>query len=195
MISLKGKFIRYIYQNVENGFSVAIFKIDSETQHENGSEFAFIANIVVSIKDIDISMNKLCKIQVSESKSNKYKDSFELVSVEKNIIDSKVSAIDYLSSKKFVGIAKTTATKIINELGIDFLKNPEEYKDKLENIITNKKTLALIEQINVDKIYQQVLDKFNTNNLSMRLLYMTEKQYKDKDLLNFLENDVYSILE
>ena len=195
MISLKGKFIKYIYQNVENAFSVAIFKLDTEPQTDQSGGFEFLANITVSIKNIDISMNKICKIQVSESKSSKYKDSFELISVEKNIIDSKSSAIDYLSSKKFSGITKVTATKIINELGIEFLKNPIEYKDKLESIISEKKTFVLIEQVNVDKIYQQVLEKFQMNNLSMRLLYIIEKQYKDKQLLDFLENDVYSVLE
>ncbi len=195
MISLKGKFIKYIYQNVENNFAVAIFKLDKEYQEDSSNDFYSIGNITVSIKNIDISINKIYKIQVTESKSNKYKDSFELISIEKNIIDSKSSAIDYLSSKKFVGITKATATKIINELGIEFLKSPEDFETKLQKIISVKKTLILIEQVNIDKIYQQVLDKFNEHNLSIRILYLIEKEYKDQQLINFLENDVYSILE
>ncbi len=195
MISLKGKFIKYIYQNAENDFAVAIFKLDKEYENDSSDDFDSIANITVSIKNIDISINKICKIQVTESKSSKYKDSFELISMEKNIIDSQSSAIDYLSSKKFVGITRATATKIINELGIEFLKNPEDFKTKLQKIISDKKTLILIEQVNIDKIYQQVLDKFNEHNLSVRILYLIEKEYKDQQLIYFLENDVYSILE
>ena len=195
MISLKGKFIKYIYQNAENDFAVAIFKLDKEYESDSSDDFDSIANITVSIKNIDISINKICKIQVTESKSSKYKDSFELISMEKNIIDSQSSAIDYLSSKKFVGITRATATKIINELGIEFLKNPEDFKTKLQKIISDKKTLILIEQVNIDKIYQQVLDKFNEHNLSIRILYLIEKEYKDQQLIHFLENDVYSILE
>ena len=195
MISLKGKFIKYIYRNIENDFSVAIFRLDNESQTENTEKYSFGTNITVSIKSIDISVNKIYKIQVSESKSNKYKDSFELISVEKNIVDSNEAAIDYLSSKKFTNITKQTATKIINELGFDFLKNPTHYEDQLKKIITEKKSILLLEQIDSEKIYQRVLDKFSLNNLSMRLLYIIEKKYKNEELLFFLENDVYSILE
>ena len=195
MISLRGKFIKYIYRNVENDFSVAIFKLDNESKNDNAEKYSFGLNITVSIKNIDISINKIYIIQVSESKSNKYKDSFELISIEKNVVDSNETAIDYLSSKKFTNITKPTATKIINELGFDFLKNPNKYKEKLENIITEKKSILLLEQLDSEKIYQEVLDKFSQNNLSMRLLYIIEKKYKNEELLDFLDNDVYSVLE
>ncbi|MGL5732693.1 MAG: SF1B family DNA helicase RecD2 [Metamycoplasmataceae bacterium] len=195
MISLKGKFVKYIYQNAENDFSVAIFKPDSESMDENNEILLFNSNIVVSIKNINIPINKTCLINIINSKSNKYQDSFELVSLEENIIDSTTAAIDYLSSKKFKNITKPIATKIINSLGIEFLNNPENYLDELKKIISEKKIALLVEQINNQKIYQKVQETFAKNNLSMRLLYLIEKEYKDEELINFLETDVYSVLE
>lgn len=195
MISLKGKFIKYIYQNVENYFSVVIFKLDIDSQNDNNEKTSFSQNITISIKNIDISINKPYTIVVVESKNSKYKNSFELISVEQNIVDSKISAIDYLSSKKFTNITKPVATKIINELGIEFLNDPMKYKDKLEDIISEKKAILLIQQIDDQKIYQKIQEKFSKNNLPLRLLYIMEKRYQDKELLNFLETEVYSILE
>ncbi len=195
MISLNGKFIRYIYQNVENNFSVALFKLGAEQSDEISQNILSFKNIVISIKGIEITINKPCKIQVSKSKSLKYKDSFELNLVEKQIVDSTVSAIDYLSSKKFSSITKTIAKKIIDKLGFDFLKEPEKNMYDLSKIVSEKKAELIIGQINSEKIYHKVLEIFTKNDLSIRLLYLIEKKYKNDDLLNFLENDVYSILE
>lgn len=195
MILLKGKFVKYIYQNIENGFAVAIFRLEPNSKSENNELLSFNSNITVSMKNIEIPISKLCTINVIESKNIKYKNSFELLSVEKNIVDSVVAAIDYLSSKKFTNITKTIATKIINNIGIDFLKNPENNFDELKKIISTKKASLLVEQINEKKKYQQIQEKFSENNLSMRLLYIIEKRYKDDDLIEFLENDIYSILE
>ncbi|MGL5590510.1 MAG: SF1B family DNA helicase RecD2 [Metamycoplasmataceae bacterium] len=195
MISLKGKFVKYIYQNAENDFSVAIFKPDSETKDYNNETLAFNSNIVVSIKNINIPINKKCIINIVSSKNKKYQDSFELVSIEEDIIDSISAAIDYLSSKKFKNITRTTATKIIDKLGIEFLENPENYLEELKKIISEKKIIALIEQINNQKLYRKIQDIFVKNNLSMRLLYLIEKEYKDEELLKFLETDIYSVLE
>ncbi|MGL5617753.1 MAG: ATP-dependent DNA helicase [Metamycoplasmataceae bacterium] len=195
MISLKGKFIKYIYQNSESDFSVAIFKSDSESKDDKEKILSFSSNIVVSIKNISIPINKMCIINIINSKSNKYLDSFELLSIEENIIDSTSVAIDYLSSKKFKNITKPIATKIINALGIEFLNNPGKYIDELKKIISEKKITLLVEQINNQKIYQKIQETFVKNNLSMRLLYLIEKEYKEEGLLNFLETDIYSVLE
>ncbi|MGL5308799.1 MAG: ATP-dependent DNA helicase [Metamycoplasmataceae bacterium] len=195
MISLKGKFVRYIYQNAENDFSVAIFKPDSEYKINEGSISLSTPNITISMRNINISINKLCIIHIVASKSAKYQDSFELVSIEENIIDSNSAAIDYLSSKKFKNITKSIATKIIDSFGIDFLNKPENYLDELKKIISEKKMVLLIEQINNQKIYQKIQETFVRNNLSMRLLYIVEKKYQDEELLKFLETDIYSVLD
>lgn len=194
MILLTGKFTKYIYQNIENNFFVAIFKLNIEQDGENQLQ-NIASNITVSMKNIEVPINKPCKIEVNESKSSKYKDSFELISFDEIIIDPKAAAIEYLSSKKFPTITKPLAQKIINELGFDFLKNTNNYCDKLKMIVSEKKALLIIEQINSEKIYHEILTKFSENNLSMRLLYIIEKKYQNQELLNFLETDIYSVLE
>ncbi|MGL5205460.1 MAG: hypothetical protein ACRC7B_00905, partial [Metamycoplasmataceae bacterium] len=68
MISLKGKFVKYIYQNAENDFSVAIFKPDSESKNDNNEVLSFNSNIVISIKNINIAINKKCIVNIVNSK-------------------------------------------------------------------------------------------------------------------------------
>ncbi|MGL5205759.1 MAG: ATP-dependent DNA helicase, partial [Metamycoplasmataceae bacterium] len=172
-----------------------IFKPDSESKNDNNEVLSFNSNIVISIKNINIAINKKCIVNIVNSKSNKYQDSFELVSIEENIIDSNEAAIDYLSSKKFKNITKSTATKIINDLGIEFLNNPENYLEELKKIMSEKKINLLVEQINSQKSYHRIQEIFTRNNLSMRLLYLIEKEYKDEELLNFLETNIYSVLD
>ena len=191
MISLEGKFIKYIYRSLDNSFSVAIFKIDNN----KNADYNLTNNLVISMQNIEIDINKNYSIQVVHSTNPKYKDGFELVSLEKPVIDSEKTAIDYLSSKKFTGITKTLAIKIINKLGYKFLNNPHDFQKQLEEITNEKKTKIIIDQIESGKIYHEILEKFVNNNLSMRVLYIIEKKYKERELLNFLTNDVYSILE
>ncbi|MGL6125187.1 MAG: ATP-dependent DNA helicase [Metamycoplasmataceae bacterium] len=75
------------------------------------------------------------------------------------------------------------------------MDDPNNYLSELEKIISEKKSTLLIKQIEEQKIYQKVQEEFYKNNLSMRLLYIIEKRYKDVELINFLESDTYSILE
>ncbi|MGL6125188.1 MAG: hypothetical protein ACRC1F_01710 [Metamycoplasmataceae bacterium] len=90
MISLNGRFVKYIYQNIDNDFSVAIFKLDSDSIDGISEISPLSPNITISIKSISIEINKSYVINVTPSKSNKYKDSFELVNVEKKVIDPKI---------------------------------------------------------------------------------------------------------
>lgn len=194
-IKIKGNFKKIIYS--KNNFHVVAFKLFPQQNDER--EQLLIGrknyiNVIISNDDVDMTLDYEISVKIKINENSKYRESYFVDSYSVIIPDEKEGLIKYLSSSIFKGISKKTATKLVEELSLTPLKQFEENKTKIIEIIGNKKAQIIFDSINLNDEINEISKIFLSNNLAPILLERIKIISKFK-ILDYLNNHVYELLE
>ncbi|MGY6171726.1 AAA family ATPase [Candidatus Mycoplasma pogonae] len=190
MQQLIGKFFRYIFKNETTSFYVGLFKIEKNLQHEN---YKVESEAEITDNYISVSSNKAFEIGikyqivVTPDLKSKYKNSFKLQHINDFVENDTKGIINYLSSKKFPGVGKTLAAKIVDKLGLetlDIIKNNPNALDDVEFKLSNEKKAVLIKGISSNDLENKLLQFFQEKKLSMTLYQKIINTYGANEYYN-----------
>lgn len=156
---LEGRINHILFFNEENGYTVAIFSLqsDSKIKQKIVSSITIVATFDRKPYDEE---EYILKGDITYNK--KYGEQFKVVSFERKKLETIAGLIQYLSSDSFVSIGPKTANKLVDALGLDCLKKIKEDKSCLKGIGLSK--------VQQDTIYNGVVTNQATEETLLFLL-------------------------
>ena len=150
---IKGKIRNIIYQNEDNGYVVAVFRI-KETNDPKMSEYIG-KTVTITGTFLDINDEETFILYGISTRHERFGFQYQVKSYEKERISSKEALIEFLSSSLIKGCGEKTAEKIVETLGldaIDKIKNDEHALDIINITDSKKKAIrsSLLEYSDAD---------------------------------------------
>lgn len=129
---IKGKIRNVIYQNRDNGYVVAVFRI-KETNDKKMEEYV---NKTVTITGIflDINEEETFILKGTPTKHERFGFQYKVESYEKEALSTEDAIIDFLTSSLVKGCGELTAKRIVAKLGVDTIKLIKEDESVLYDI-------------------------------------------------------------
>ena len=195
-VKIKGRFRKIIYSNKSN-FHVLSFKIfPNQVEQKNYlqiSENLNSINVISRTLDLDLTLDYEIELNVEIKNNSKYKISYYLVNKEIFVSNEKESLIRYLSSSLFKGISSKTATKLVEQIGLDFINDIQKYEEKIVNVIGSKKTKIILEGINQNNEFNEIYKIFLDKNFSTSIFNIINNQ-KTQNIKSFLEKNIFDLI-
>ena len=195
-IKIKGRFRKIIYSNKSN-FHVLSFKIfPNQVEQKNNlqiSENLNSINVISRTLDLDLTLDYEIELNVEIKNNSKYKISYYLVNKEIFVSNEKESLIRYLSSSLFKGISSKTATKLVDQIGLDFINDIQKYEEKIINVIGSKKTKIILDGINKNNEFNEIYKIFLDKNFSTSIFNIINNQ-KTQNIKSFLEKNIFDLI-
>lgn len=137
---IKGKIRNIIYQNKDNGYVVAVFRI-KETNDPKMEEYVSKTVTITGIF-LDINSEETFILFGEATQHERFGFQYQVKSYEKEKISSEDALIEFLSSSLIKGCGEKTAEKIVEILGMDAIekiKNDEMVLNQIPNLSEAKK--------------------------------------------------------
>lgn len=136
---IKGKIRNIIYQNKENGYVVAVFRV-KETNDTKMEEY-INKTVTITGSFLDINTEENYILYGSAFRHERFGFQYKVESYEKEELTTKDAVIEFLSSSLVKGCGEKTAKKIVETLGIealDIIKKDEFALKKITGISAEK---------------------------------------------------------
>ena len=137
---IKGKIRNIIYQNKDNGYVVAVFRV-KETSDTKMEEYVG-KTITITGTFLDINEEETFILYGSPTRHERFGFQYQVSSYEKEKISSEDALVEFLSSSLIKGCGEKSAKKIVEILGmdaIDKIKNDEHALDSIPGLTDAKK--------------------------------------------------------
>lgn len=195
-VKVKGRFRKIIYSN-KNNFHVLSFKIfPNQVEQKNDlqiSENLNSINVISRTLDLDLTLDYEIELNVEIKNNSKYKISYYLVNKEIFVSNEQESLIRYLSSSLFKGISSKTATKLVDQIGLDFINDIQKYEEKIINVIGSKKTKIILDGINKNNEFNEIYKIFLDKNFSISIFNIINNK-KIQNIKLFLEKNIFDLI-
>ena len=137
---IKGKVRNIIYQNQDNGYVVAVFRV-KETNDAKMEEYIG-KTLTITGTFLDINEEETFILYGSPVRHERFGFQYQVTSYEKEKLSSKDALVEFLASSLIKGCGKATAVKIVDILGmtaIEQIKSDEAALDVIPNLSEAKK--------------------------------------------------------
>ena len=137
---IKGKIRNIIYQNKDNGYVVAVFRV-KETNDAKMEEYVGKTLTITGIF-LDINSEETFILYGSPTRHERFGFQYQVKSYEKERISSEDALVEFLSSSLIKGCGEKSAQKIVEMLGleaIEKIKNDEQALDVIPGLSEAKK--------------------------------------------------------
>ena len=195
-IKIKGNFKKLIFSNNSN-FFVYSFKIFSNQKEEKNlldiGDTSYI-NLISKTNDIDFLLDYEVNIKKEIRPNSKYKISYFVHTKEIIVLNEDEAVIRFLSSSLFKGISSKSATKLVNELGPNFIDKIDKFENQVKSIVGNNKAKIIIETLNNKNEFNELSKIFISENLSISILNYLNESKKTK-LKDFFEKNIFDLVE
>ncbi len=178
---IKGTYIKNIYNNEENGYTVGIIKV-KETDLD-----IIDTNIYFTGTFYDLRIKNNYTMYGELINHPKYGTQFNVINYELLLPTKKEELIEFLSSDLFpIGIK--TATKIVDRFGEETLKIIKENKESLQLI-------PKLPKARIDKIHKVLINYENKSQIVMDLTALGFTSNKSLSIVNKYKENTMNIIE
>lgn len=189
MIKLDGYFVKILFHNEQNYYTVALFKVKNiDNKH------AHYANKIITINGQmpGINLNQHYQVNGQFIDHAKYGKQLNVSSITMIQPTDHEGVVAFLSSPLFKGIGKNIATKVVEHLGSDALKLIIENVGVLDDIdITDKQKSQIAETLTAHAHSQEYIVKLTNLGFKMETAFLIYNNYHLKT--NDIVNDLYLV--
>jgi len=191
---IKGKIRNIIYQNKENGYVVAVFRV-KETNDVTMEEY-INKTVTITGTFLDINSEETFILYGSSLKHERFGFQYKVDSYKKEELTSEDAVIAFLSSSLVKGCGEKTAIKIVEKLGIDAINKIKENKEVLNGI-------AGLKEDKIKSIYDSLMAYSDADDSLIKLKELgfsineATKIYKKYQAATkyIIESDLYVLCE
>ena len=131
---IKGKVRNIIYQNQDNGYVVAVFRV-KETTDDKMNEYVG-KTVTITGTFLDINLEEVFILYGEAIRHERFGFQYQVKSYEKEAITTEKALIEFLSSSLIKGCGEKTAEKIVELLGMEAVNKIKEDEHALDVIPT-----------------------------------------------------------
>ena len=183
---IKGKIRNIIYQNNDNGYAVAVFRI----KDTNSDFMKKYLNKTITITGVFLDLNSEDTYVLHGEYLNheRFGYQYNVKSYEREEPSTKEAIIEFLASPLIKGCGEKTAIKIVETLGVDAVKLIKENKNNL--LVVKGMTEAKAE-----KIYNSLIAHQSADDILIKLKNMGFSTTESTKIYNRHKENVNPILE
>ena len=183
---IKGKIRNIIYQNNDNGYVVALFRI-KDTNEERMKEF-LNKTITITGVFLDINTEDVYVLHGDYTNHERFGFQYNVKSYEREEPSTEEGVIEFLASPLIKGCGEKTAIKIVEALGKEAVKLIKENKNNL--LMVNGITEAKAE-----KIYNSIIAHQSADDILIKLKSLGFTTTESTKIYNRHKENVNLILD
>jgi len=183
---IKGKIRNIIYQNADNGYVVALFRV-KDTNEERMKEF-LNKTITITGVFLDINTEDIYVLHGKYLNHERFGFQYNVKSYEREEPSTESGVIEFLASPLIKGCGEKTAIKIVETLGVDAVKLIKENKNNLLVVKGMTETKA-------EKIYNSIIAHQSADDILIKLKNLGFSTTESTRIYNRYKEDINTILD
>lgn len=183
---IKGKIRNIIYQNTDNGYVVAVFRI-KETNDDLMRDY-LNKTITITGVFLDINTEDTYSLYGEYLKHERFGFQYNVKSYEREEPSTESAVIEFLASPLIKGCGEKTAIKIVETLGVDAVKKIKENKNNLLVVPGMSESKA-------EKIYNSIIAHQSADDVLIKLKSLGFTTAESTKIYNRHKENVNPIIE
>lgn len=184
---MRCKYIRKIFQNEENGYTVALFStLDHEVPLSARDKFWADKKIIAfTAKGYDLPLTDEIEIEMEgEWETNSHGTQYKVETFLEVVPRTREGILGYLSCGSLKGIGPKTAERIVNRFGLDTLEVMEKYPQELLKIqgISQKKLDRIVNSFGKNKVFRELMTFLSPFHVTPKKANMILQKFRDQSV-------------
>lgn len=184
---MRCKYIRKIFQNEENGYTVALFStLDHEVPLSARDKFWADKKIIAfTAKGYDLPLTDEIEIEMEgEWETNSHGTQYKVETFLEVVPRTREGILGYLSCGSLKGIGPKTAERIVNRFGLDTLEVMEKYPQELLKIqgISQKKLDRIVDSFGKNKVFRELMTFLSPFHVTPKKANMIFQKFRDQSV-------------
>lgn len=184
---MRCKYIRKIFQNEENGYTVALFStLNQEVPLSARDKFWAEKKIIAfTAKGYDLPLTDEIEIEMEgEWETSSYGTQYKVETFLEVVPRTREGILGYLSCGSLKGIGPKTAERIVNRFGLDTLEVMEKYPQELLKIqgISQKKLDRIVDSFGKNKVFRELMIFLSPFHVTPKKANMILQKFRDQSV-------------
>ena len=184
---MRCKYIRKIFQNEENGYTVALFStLDHEVPLSARDKFWADKKIIAfTAKGYDLPLTDEIEIEMEgEWETNSHGTQYKVETFLEVVPRTREGILGYLSCGSLKGIGPKTAERIVDRFGLDTLEEMEKYPQELLKIqgISQKKLDRIVDSFGKNKVFRELMTFLSPFHVTPKKANMILQKFRDQSV-------------
>ena len=184
---MRCKYIRKIFQNEENGYTVALFStLDLEVPLSARDKFWADKKIIAfTAKGYDLPLTDEIEIEMEgEWETSSYGTQYKVETFLEVVPRTREGILGYLSCGSLKGIGPKTAERIVDRFGLDTLEVMEKYPQELLKIqgISQKKLDRIVDSFGKNKVFRELMTFLSPFHVTPKKANMILQKFRDQSV-------------
>lgn len=184
---MRCKYIRKIFQNEENGYTVALFStLDQEVPLSARDKFWAEKKIIAfTAKGYDLPLTDEIEIEMEgEWETNSHGTQYKVETFLEVVPRTREGILGYLSCGSLKGIGPKTAERIVDRFGLDTLEVMEKYPQELLKIqgISQKKLDRIVDSFGKNKVFRELMTFLSPFHVTPKKANMILQKFRDQSV-------------
>lgn len=184
---MRCKYIRKIFQNEENGYTVALFStLDHEVPLSARDKFWADKKIIAfTAKGYDLPLTDEIEIEMEgEWETNSHGTQYKVETFLEVVPRTREGILGYLSCGSLKGIGPKTAERIVDRFGLDALEVMEKYPQELLKIqgISQKKLDRIVDSFGKNKVFRELMTFLSPFHVTPKKANMILQKFRDQSV-------------
>ena len=184
---MRCKYIRKIFQNEENGYTVALFStLDHEVPLSARDKFWADKKIIAfTAKGYDLPLTDEIEIEMEgEWETNSHGTQYKVETFLEVVPRTREGILGYLSCGSLKGIGPKTAERIVDRFGLDTLEVMEKYPQELLKIqgISQKKLDRIVDSFGKNKVFRELMTFLSPFHVTPKKANMIFQKFRDQSV-------------
>lgn len=184
---MRCKYIRKIFQNEENGYTVALFStLNQEVPLSARDKFWAEKKIIAfTAKGYDLPLTDEIEIEMEgEWETSSYGTQYKVETFLEVVPRTREGILGYLSCGSLKGIGPKTAERIVNRFGLDTLEVMEKYPQELLKIqgISQKKLDRIVDSFGKNKVFRELMTFLSPFHVTPKKANMILQKFRDQSV-------------
>jgi exodeoxyribonuclease V alpha subunit len=184
---MRCKYIRKIFQNEENGYTVALFStLNQEVPLSARDKFWAEKKIIAfTAKGYDLPLTDEIEIEMEgEWETSSHGTQYKVETFLEVVPRTREGILGYLSCGSLKGIGPKTAERIVNRFGLDTLEVMEKYPQELLKIqgISQKKLDRIVDSFGKNKVFRELMTFLSPFHVTPKKANMILQKFRDQSV-------------
>ena len=184
---MRCKYIRKIFQNEENGYTVALFStLNQEVPLSARDKFWAEKKIIAfTAKGYDLPLTDEIEIEMEgEWETSSYGTQYKVETFLEVVPRTREGILGYLSCGSLKGIGPKTAERIVNRFGLDTLEVMEKYPQELLKIqgISQQKLDRIVDSFGKNQVFRELMTFLSPFHVTPKKANMILQKFRDQSV-------------
>ena len=184
---MRCRFIRKIFQNEENGYTIAVFSTQDTSVPLSARDKFWSAKKVIAFTAIgyDLPLSDEIEVEMEGNwESSTHGLQYKVESFLEVVPRTREGILGYLSCGSVKGVGPKMAERIVDQFGLNTLEIMEKTPEKLLKVrgISKKKLDGIMESFGKNQVFRELMTFLAPFHVTPKKVNMILKQYQDRSM-------------